>query len=771
MPTPELPRVTPPARPAAPRPELVTRAAVISPPAAAPVPRERHFGPDLTGLWEADGSGRNTTSPLLVQISQAGAALAIWFSRPPRGLTGVDVLVLKDGDGRERKADETWVHGVARGFLADKTGRNRLRSGEPVPLTWCVAQGANDAPYNPFDATATDPFNPLDPWQSEGASVTGLGFRGKGTLHYPWDAPERLVLAFARNGGPVLRLRRVSPVVRWPRRLIGRLAEPLRTQVLIDQTRPVPAAYQSGMTSLFGSPSSEFAARIRAWKHTDGAQRRNNRVAIAGRLECALAEPWRSRLRDVMAMYGNFRNLEVDGTLQTYYAWLNEILDDEVRDGGVDAAYPPGWDTVRVQEALRSLGVGGEASFLYRFTFHDVGVAGPVAGVRLGVFGALAKVEKFRLVFKRSPDGKRVYDAFGRPETEEPTPVKWDDGHQVFAVFGRMDAGLSTDIVWRKGFGRPKDVVMEPGDKLESSVADLGTLDFRSELDLASSADFSGALMTIASVTVDKTEAGNLGQANLVDSALWQIRLPGHGWMHAVVEAENFSGPKIPFNWGGFLAKGWWKGWLPSTAEFTPFRVGMCVGALFTLSGATAAARKRNADDKTRALVTGTASAMFPYDSWDLDAEEAGSDTTGRMRFERELAEIRAVIDSYGPAPVLLAFTSPEGSVRHNDVLSENRALATRQAVVDALGRYLAREGFVVSAQGEYPAKARGDLRIQGIPVAGGGLPDPEKYPSRDDFDRSPDGPTAKEWPRWRRVDVYVEGTLVARLLDSGSTP
>ncbi|OAR23979.1 hypothetical protein A8W25_16030 [Streptomyces sp. ERV7] len=700
----------------------------------------------------------------MVQINQAGAALAIWFSRPPKDLDGVDGLKIRDGTGGVRTADHDWVHGVARGFLVDKTNGNRAEKGAPIPLTWFVAEGAN-VPPDPLRPTATDLFNPLDPWLSEGTPPLVRGFKGKGLLSYPKETPEVLLLSFAEDGRPTLKLRRTSPVVRWPRRVISRLPEPLRTQVLMDQTRPVPVALQTRMISLFASPNTGFARSIATWARQKAGtiERTRTRVALARALEFSLAEPWRSRMYGLMALYGNFARLEVDGELKTYYGWLNDVLDDEVRNSTA-GGYLPGWGTGRVQETIRSLGVGGEASFLYRLTFQDVGFAGPLVGIQAGAYASVVKIDKFRLVFKRNNDGSRVYDKNGQPVTEDPVPVPWVGNHPVFGVFARLAAGLAADV------GVKSIVVKNVAGKPGLGVADLGKIDFRSELDLSDPADFSGARIVIASTTVGKVKLGNLGQANISDSALWQLYLPGHGWMHSITEADHLSGPRLPFSWGALLTPGWWKNWLPTSAEGTALRVSLCVGALFS-TGAPTTKPPSGHEDKVENLLAGQSSAMFPYDSWDLDAEEPGSETSGRMRFERDLAEVRAVIEAYGPAPVLLAFTSPEGTEPHNDVLSENRAVATGQAIVDALGAHIARDGFVVAAHGEYPARARGDLTIQGIPVTGGGLPDPEKYPTRDDFYRSADGPTAKEWPRWRRVDLFVEGTLVTRVLGRDSTP
>ncbi|WP_406346061.1 hypothetical protein [Streptomyces sp. NBC_00648] len=768
MPTPERPLIEPPAPPAKPRPHLVGRATAIVPPKAAPVPQNRRFQPDLSGMWEADGSGENTNSPLMVQINQAGAALAIWFSRPPKDLDGVDGLKIKDDTGGERTADHDWVHGVARGFLVDKMNGNRADKGVPIPLTWFVAEGGN-VPPDPLRPAATDLFNPLDPWLSEGTPPLVRGFKGKGFLSYPKTTPEVLLLGFAEDGRPTLRLRRTSPVVRWPRRVISRLPEPLRTQVLIDQTRPVPESLRTRLIALFASAQTGFARLIKTWVHKkdDKIERTRIRVALARMLEFSLGEPWRTRMYGLMALYGNFATLDIDGELKTYYQWLNDVLDDEVRNSSA-GGYPTGWGTGRVQEAIRGLGVGGEAAFLYRLTFQDIGASAPLVGIQAGAYAAVVKIDKFRLVFKRNKDGGRVYDKNGQPVTEDPVPVPWAGNHPVFAVFARVAGGLAADVGLKSLTF--KSVAGKPG----LGVADLGKLDFRSELDLSDSADFAGARIVIASTTVAKAKLGNLAQGNLSDSALWQLYLPGHGWMHAITEADHFSGPKIAFNWGALLTPGWWKAWLPTSAEVTVLRVSLCVGVLFSpaaLSDKKPPPDRRSDPDTVHTPLAGQASAMFPYDSWNLDAEEPGSETNGRMRFERDLAEVRAVVEAYGPAPVLLAFTSPEGTEPHNDALSENRAVAVGQAIVDALGPHIARDGFVVSAHGEYPARAQGDLTIHGIPVTGGGLPDPEKYPTRDDFYRSADGPTAKEWPRWRRVDLFVEGTLVTRVLGRDSTP
>lgn len=593
----------------------------------------------------------------------------------------------------------------------------------------------------------------------------------------------------------MLALKHVEPTVRWPARLIATLPEKLRTEISMDQTRPIPQGVMAERMSLVShsrvGPQAQMvepglAPPLKRWKgQKDEKQARAiTRQEIAAMLEFGIDEPWRTRLRDRMAMAGKNFGLEIDGTWHSYYGWLNEVLQDEAAE---PSPTKTGWSSQRVQEAIRELGVGADASFMYRLTFHDIGKQKIVTALRLAGSVGIVTIEKFKLTFKYDANGKRIYDQYGRPETGEPEPVEWENPSRtpMFVLLGRIDAGL-TRAYGAEGAERFKDVAIEPApsDAAESKPPeknkppgkkpsdvtniDIGSIDFRSELDLRSPNDFGGSILLVASVT-SKFQVGNLPAKTILDSSLWQLRLSKGLWLSAVLDKDDSGLIKPPGNWGQLLNPNWWKDWRPKSVDVEVFRVGLCGGLLGTLDQLLQAAKPEKGPvpvfTEQNQMVVAGASAMFPYDSADLDALRPGTDATGRMLFERDLAEIRAVLDARGPAPLLLGFTSPEGPASHNYDLADDRVRAAAQAVQDALGPFSARPPCRGEGHGEYPAESNGELTVSGMKIAGGGLPDPETYGSMERFLRSRDAWTAKYWPEWRRVDLFVEGELVGRMM------
>ncbi|MPY59575.1 OmpA family protein [Streptomyces spongiae] len=794
---PQPPRISPPEPPRKPQPRLVTPSAPIRRPRREVAQPGRRTAFDLTGFWEADGDAKNaeedlksaerrrknTVSPLLVQINQAGGGLAIWFSRPPSGLGGVNSVKVQG------KTD--WLHGVARGFAIDKDGRQLARTGARIPISWFIGRLKDVGQVDLLGPSSPPPmFNPLDPWMSDGVRLLADGFSGRGYLQYTEELGGRLLLSFDEKADkPMLALKHVEPTVRWPARLIATLPEKLRTEISMDQSRPIPQQVLADRLSLVShsrvGPEAQpvepkLAPLLTRWKREkdNPPSRAITRQEIAELLEFGIDEPWRTRLRDRMAMVGKNFGLEIDGTWHSYYGWLNEVLQDEAEH---PSPTKTGWSTQRVQEAFRELGLGADASFMYRLTFHDFGGQKIVTALRLAGSVGIVTIEKFKLTFKYDANGKRIYDKFGRPETGVPEPVEWENPARtpMFVLLGRIDAGL-TRALGAEGAERFKDVAIAPASS-ESTVPqtpgkkpsgvtniDIGSIDFRSELDLRSPNDFGGSILLVASVT-SKFQVGNLLTKTILDSSLWQLRLPNGQWLSAVLDKEDSGLIKPPGNWGQLLNPNWWKDWRPKSADFELFRVGLCGGLLGTLDQLLQAAKPENGPapvftEQNRTVVA-SASAMFPYASADLDALRPGTDATGRMLFERDLAEIRAVLDAKGPAPLLLGFTSPEGSDSYNDDLSDDRVRAAAQAIQDALGPFSARPPCRGEGHGEYPAEANGELTISGVTITGGGLPDPEKYGSKERFLRSDKGWTAKYWPEWRRVDLFVEGELIGRMM------
>lgn len=95
--------------------------------------------------------------------------------------------------------------------------------------------------------------------------------------------------------------------------------------------------------------------------------------------------------------------------------------------------------------------------------------------------------------------------------------------------------------------------------------------------------------------------------------------------------------------------------------------------------------------------------------------------------------------------------TSPEQPAEANQLLSERRARAVQQALVDALGPELRAEVISVIGVGERLALESGLMNPEAT-----GL-------SRKKFrDRFPED--VKQWPKWRTTDVLIDDRIVLKV-------
>jgi hypothetical protein len=717
----------------------------VTPPSKVlPQAVKRLFTPELTGYWESAVVAPNHHPPLLVQISQAGGAVAIWFCRPPTGMAGAGDWVLKDAQGT---AHPQWGHGVATAYLADRDGRNLLESGGKIDFNWLAVE-SSDQP-GPYADQLGRLFNPLDPSMLDKSPPGLRTFEGNGVLTLARRDPVTLRISFDSGNGTYTTLTQVRPGARLPRSVIDRQPPELRRLALVDQVRPIPSTLEQRMLSLFEGPEPRLAPRLRAWEKADGQQRKLIARQIAAELEFGLDEPWRTKLLDLITLSGGTSKITLGDQTKTYLQWLSEVLSGDATDGGKGQS--------DVRNAINQLGVS-TTPFIYALSFNDVGVALKRPGFGIGANQVSVGIQKFRLIPKKDAKGAVVYhEDTGLPVEERREQVPMTGPPSLTGVFGRVDAGLAFD--WMGG--KPK--VEDLSKPAAADNANLGTVEFISALDLKDTKEFGGAWFTTASFVVAQGKFGNWLKGQVSDSALWELHLPAHERMVAIVVADRLKGPKIS-NWGSISNPQWWKDWKPEKIKLTLFRIGMGVGYLERLEdkgGKPPVERTPVFVREKRNAMVASAPALFEYDSSNLDFAKPGAVTTPRMRFELALAELRGLIAAGGGGAQLIAMTSPEGFPQYNQVLSENRAAAVRQALSDALGPALFRAKAVEIPLGERPSLMNGKYSERGVDVEGGGLPDPEKYPTREAFFASPDGVTARRWPAWRRVDVGVEGTLV----------
>jgi hypothetical protein len=706
-------RPVPPSIPAPPeQPRRILDLSSSPPPVVAATPRRRTVRPDLTGYWESPRSpgNRNQASPFLAQVNQAGGVVVLWFTRPPPGVEGVDPLRLPDVQAGG--AMKEWVYGVASAVVRDLDGSDRLAAGGD--LSWLAAV----RPPGP-DATL-DLFNVLDPSHLY-APPDGLEvMSGNGRIE---GDGSTLTIGFGQTDGgraAQVMLRKLRPGSRLPRAVLDTVPAPLHTALLIDSVRPIPSRLERQMLSLFAPEWADgeprMAALLRRWKATPEAKlaRDAPRTAIGRELAFGLDEPWRTALLDKMTVAARTNLLPLGGRTKTYADWLTEVLAEE--EAATRAQRRA--ESQEVLDAIRPLRTGSADTFAYTLKFSELGASGSFLGQKgtsrglsAGAFGVLVGISKEAITLARDNQGNVEYDDPGRavvvPTSRRPVP--WGGATDpVVGVFGRVETGLTYKDAKKQD---PTAPVADKKWHEHVGSGDLGSVEFRSSLDITSTTAFDQALFVVSSVVLGKVKFGNWVKAQLTDSALWEMRLATGQRLSAIVDGDPFKGPKI----SSFLnatKKSWWKDWVPTEVGVTGFRLSVGYGVLFTPTSWAATKRRRTppgpSTRKVEAPLTAELRSFFEYDSFRLEDPKWPEVRAmpRRLRLEERLAEVRRVLALGGSPLVLVGMTSPEGEAEANHILSLNRIHAVEQAIKDALGPIDARGKPHHEALGEKPSTA-----------------------------------------------------------------
>ena len=165
-----------------------------------------------------------------------------------------------------------------------------------------------------------------------------------------------------------------------------------------------------------------------------------------------------------------------------------------------------------------------------------------------------------------------------------------------------------------------------------------------------------------------------------------------------------------------------------------------------------------------------TVASFFKLDSADINTALCGWS-------RRFLLESLLAVDLYlfngAPAFSVIGHASPEGTHRHNLILSQLRAAAVRQAILDAI---VLDPDFIV-------ADGDGDELAKRTPVDANLDPlDPKNKDAKTFDEADPDGDTKKrdifktahteqsdQWPKFRKVVIYWWGQFFAKIETTGS--
>lgn len=751
--------------------QAATCRVAAEPPITAPAPDpSRRVSPDATGLYEADSGDPKQNSPRMLSLNQAGQALVGWLTIPPSFVTPVPQL-----------ADQLPGHEAVRFavLVADLDPKFKTARG------FSFAYRDLDTIVNKDPNVVLDPDNPWDRSVDQSSDKElRHGFitftQLAGPLSPGWDeAVPRLSasVVFTRSDNselPPLSFTMVDPRARVSERSIDSQDAAVRNFLNTHHRRPIPHSFfdtsqASGQQwkdarSLFApDPSSPLAVLIKAYDDVKGSpavQRMGPRDKIADLLSARLSgwdgTSYKTFLNTLLARECMKNKVTINNDTKSYAEWLAGIAANETQNqqnAGNTAtsapnleAYPHQFDWV----------MGGANIFRYKITFdpipvgttilgHKVGTDLPDQGTvasRTGVAAALGAVQMTVAPSSGSAttDGKM-------PDDSHFTPSKKTG--RFFAVFFELKGGLGDPPKF------PKEFTLTSGTQLSAD-------------------DFEGAMFEMYALDASATAGGKVDNPLMTMGAA--VKSGGNTFLlrfHVggqVLEGTFADGtiephfewtkpkPKVP-DFGAIKRIASTRG-IAKDSDFvkpklsSPVSAGVSLGCGRVVHAVDPTTWLKPPPKPGTAVLQGgdgcTVPAFFDRDKDDITKRTVNGWTV-RFLLETILATNLALFDG-APAVDIEGFASPEGTPQHNLLLSKRRAIAVRQAIMDAVPI----DGDLVGADG------RGDFMAhlekgQG----GGGLAEPNPCGDQDElkkYESAHKEEVDNVWPQWRKVDIDIRG-------------
>jgi outer membrane protein OmpA-like peptidoglycan-associated protein len=748
------PRASP--APSSPQPSEAPIAASI------PARRENRVSPlDLTGLYESVPDSTGKYSAVMLQLNQAGKMVAGWFVAPPAWMP--------NRSSPRSGAKDEWL--MPPGVLLGLIGRPLAQG---LQFFWTSAKSGVTRPEDLLDNFTEDPPDIL-------ANV-GRGARDgilKPTLR---DGElESIYLMFHADllgGADILtspkaeRFVRVKTTPRVSNFMRTHLPKQMQEALLSEQICPLPTNFVDAARAHlapFDDPASvpPVAKLIEAWRQaSDKPTRKTKRsqieaAAVEAVLDLKASAAYRTTYeRQLRAHMASF-TLTVGSEKKTYLEWYQAVLAEEMDE--LDALRLEGkkLDDPPLVTTFRRVGITPSGHYAYTLSFAPLPVPGlgKLLGQKLGpsfiahVGFAVVKVtiKKELLIYEKGLDGKiKLVD--GKPAVQQRILLPFDSDKWFAGIY--VDAGV--------GLGWAETPVTTPGGSPESKTkrtGNLGQIEFQTNIAIDSLKEFQYAYFGTGVVRGPGIVVGNFVSLDLLDSKYIEIRLQNNIVLSTVQEKQKFSPPKIP-KWGD-AAKGkqYIEGW--TNAKLAPrlFDLSVGWGMLFELPGIAHTIKNTEFEprDKTVSNKGDAAKQMFfRVQSADLDQFDTRSPSSlfkPRDVLEAFLATERMLFTTGDARVRVWGYASPEHTAQHNLGLSQQRADAVALAIKDAFGPALKVQEIQSKGLGE-------EIALRDEP----GLlnpPDPigdwgKKRPTQE-----------AKWPRWRRVDLEIEGLVMVRLQGS----
>ncbi len=718
----------------------------------------RSLDRDLTGLYEAEPIGAFDASqdpPMMVHIHQAGHSLVGWFS-PPRGTLNKDQKPLPSGLPQTPGCFESYEP-------PDATGARTIE--------WFEGKRPKPDLDPTLNVSDPDDLNSTD--AIEGGTHPGqLKIVGK---FAPNDLTQEIELTFfdvppKASGVPApkpvkLLLKRVGVRARLPFYILKdfRNFDPndpkkndLGAAMVAEQVTPIPLSFWTRRIDRIEADLTPIANRFIA-AGNDGVRKIEPREAAANLMTELLGPPLTAADRvdaaqKLRALLNATKLKVADGGTVEAIALLNAMVASEMDAARKNPANSKLSDQelyrTFVDKGFQTLGIGNDGGrIFYTLTFKSKDA--PIKSKYVIQFGLSA----FELTIKKEIEVE-VKDATGTVKT-----VRKPDGtagwigseeKKFFGLYGEGGVAAGWD------FANMKLKSGKPGAK-------PGTVEIQSFLDIPSVSDFDGADFSVTALKLGSLSTP-VGGVKLIDSAFLQFHLPAsNGFLDAVVETNFDISSKFDKDTlkTAFDAA---KKETPDLKELVPSASIISLtqgwGKIFLNPDKVAPPPPREqTTEEAKRQVKRTTPVTFDVDSAELTPFQ-------RRYFEWMLAMDRALYTSADGDLVATGFASPEASKDHNLKLSQARAFTVMQAVQDAFGADLTITDINrrVDGLGEDPGED---------PVKGDGLLDPEAGPpqgmTQDQFKSQILKEQKGFWPRWRRVDLLVNGVVSVRVMGRGA--
>lgn len=742
-------------------------------PAGPPV--DRKSAVDVTGYYESLPLSPVENAAIMLQLNQVGKILVGWFSAPPFWIPN-----RSDTKCQEPSKNAYSIHpGVLWCWITRPLS-------EGLQFLWINEVGNISTQEGLLQEFRIDPADILSSNNAKDGFLKVVFQDGEVDSLYLTFVPSESNASRLEQSPKADKFIRTKPTARSSNFLRQWLPQQMQEYLLSEQICPIPSTYiDIALSSLApfdnSSALSPVTTLFQEWRTAnDDTTRKIKRENIANILSSALLDKrafqtyhvsYNMRVR--AHLYS--RSLVIKDEKKTYLQWYQALLGEELDER--ENLQKLGKDIKNITSSLinacEQFGIAPARNqeFAYTLSFKSMSIPGMGALskkpnfkfiVHIGISGFIVTIKKERVTYETGSDGltKRVN---GIPVVASRSSI-WDTSSMPsggFAgVYGDTGAGINFGVEdsINSDNGIPVDEKHIKGDSKSKKTGKLKGMEFRSSISIDKPTEFEYARFSIAAVRAPGIAVGNFGSIDLFTSKYIEFRLTNNIVLSTVEEnGFKLTPPSIPGLRDLFSAGKFIKDWKSSkvSARLLDLSLGWGI-VLVNLPSAMkpfaieSIQYPEERDKKVKAYKL--QEAFFKVDSADLDQSSNLSSFTPRVILETFLSCERALFTNGDSSIRSFGYASPENTTEYNLELSQKRADAIVQGIKDAFGNLLQSTSITAKGLGE-EAGLRTDRSLLNPPnpIGNWALSNPQQV---------------QKWSFWRRVDIEVEGIVIARFQD-----